>query len=51
MKECCQQPEHRERLESPRPDIVVERCRVCGCTHREATIDPMTLTTITPAGG
>lgn len=44
MKDCCKNPENRERLESPRPDVTVERCRVCGCTHREVVIDPMTLT-------
>jgi len=38
-KECCKQPEnlvpHQER-----PDLLINKCKVCGCRHFELTADP-----------
>lgn len=38
-KECCKQPENLKRHEE-RPDLVVNKCQVCGCRHFELTVDP-----------
>lgn len=39
MNECCKNPEnlvsHQER-----PDLLIKKCRVCGCRHYELSVDP-----------
>lgn len=38
-KECCQKEENLF-LHEKRPDLVVMKCKVCGCRHFEATLEP-----------
>lgn len=37
---CCQQPENLIVQPSPKPELVVRQCQVCGLRHFELTVDP-----------
>lgn len=39
-KECCQKTENLELQPSERKDLVVYKCKVCGCRHFELSVDP-----------
>ncbi len=41
-KECCKQEENLLPYDEPNapPDCEVKKCKVCGCRHFEATMDP-----------
>lgn len=41
VKPCCQIPENLEQRDSGRADMILRVCLVCGCRHREVTIDPL----------
>ena len=37
-KECCKQLENLVTYQE-RPDLVIRRCKICGCRHFELSID------------
>ncbi len=38
VKECCKKPENLA-LHEKRDDLIVMKCKVCGCRHFELTMD------------
>lgn len=42
IKQCCEQPENRAVIEQ-RDSVVVEQCKVCGCTHHTLYADPIVI--------
>ncbi len=40
MKDCCKQSENLEMQLSDKPDLVIQKCKVCGCRHFELQVDP-----------
>jgi hypothetical protein len=39
VKECCKRPENLFQLDSDNKDLVINKCRVCGCRHFELSVD------------
>lgn len=40
VKDCCTKDENLQPVPSDRPDLEIKKCRVCGCRHFLATLDP-----------
>jgi len=41
VKDCCKVAENLEFLaDESRNDLIVKRCKVCGCRHRRLELDP-----------
>lgn len=39
-KECCQKEENLELQPKDKADLIIWKCKICGCRHFELTIDP-----------
>jgi hypothetical protein len=39
-KECCKKQENLEKQPSHKPELVIMKCKVCGCRHYELTLAP-----------
>lgn len=39
LKECCQNPNNLEKVESTKPDLSLYACQVCGCRHFKLKIE------------
>jgi hypothetical protein len=42
-KECCKLIENLELQQNDKPDLTIQKCKVCGCRHFEVTLDPGSL--------
>jgi hypothetical protein len=40
VKDCCKQEENLEIQPSDKPELIIRKCRICGCRHFELGLDP-----------